>query len=103
VAHGIAVAAGLAIEIQISTMCFTESSLPAQEIALNLIDAFQLRSLDWPEADHWMHYAQQDKKNTDGQIRMALIKDFGQCDIETVATLEQMKAAYAHFRALLAL
>jgi 3-dehydroquinate synthase len=103
VAHGIAVAAGLSIEIQISTMCFPESKLPAQEIALNLIDAFQLRSLDWPEADQWMHYAQQDKKNTDGQIRMALIKDFGQCDIETVATLEQMKAAYAHFRALLAL
>jgi 3-dehydroquinate synthase len=103
VAHGIAVAAGLAIEIQISAMWYPDSKLPSDEIALNLIDAFQLRSLDWPETGDWMDYAQHDKKNSDGQIRMALLKEFGQCDTEATAKLEQMAAAYAHFKVLLVL
>jgi 3-dehydroquinate synthase len=95
--HGIAVAAGIAIETPISSAYHMLSADDSQWITEQCIGLFDLDSYQWPSFDILVPYLMNDKKNSGGKINLALLSDFGDCLASFPVELEHLTEAYETF------
>lgn len=91
--HGLAVAAGIAIETQIAANQALITNQEADEFLDVWLEKFPLpgwRQEDWP---HLIPFLLKDKKNTNGAIRMALLTKIGQATFPVSVTQQEIQSA----------
>ena len=97
IAHGIAVAAGIAIEARLSAICQLLSDANSTTIAQHCKQLFELNAYAWPPFEAFAAFLSNDKKNSGGKLYAALLQDYGNCVPAHPVTLDEIKAAYQQF------
>jgi 3-dehydroquinate synthase len=95
--HGEAVAFGMGIETFISAFKSLIEEKDAELICYVLHSAFGLQALPEVLTDHILAYTIQDKKNTNGVIKMSLINAIGSCLTDIEVSADEIRRALAHF------
>jgi 3-dehydroquinate synthase len=100
-AHGTAVSAGLVVELLIAKEMDLNPNLPVDAIASALINTFQLNLHTWPNWNDIAHFLKNDKKNSNGHIKMALLREFGQCEAQVDVEPEIITQSLISFQQLI--
>ena len=94
--HGEAVAYGMSIETYIAAFKSLIDEEKAGFICHTLRSAFNLNPLPENITSEILALVIQDKKNENGQIKMALINDIGSCQIDVEVSTEEIREAIGY-------
>jgi 3-dehydroquinate synthase len=94
-AHGHAVAIGMLLEARLSVEQATLSKTEFQAIEKYIKQTYQLQIPN--NAEGLWALMQQDKKNVNGEVRICLLAEIGNCLFDQKLTFEDFKDALAHY------
>lgn len=95
--HGLAVAAGIHIESYISLKMNFISQNEYVEISEVLNHCYLKLEFDIENFSQIIHYAKQDKKNNNGQIKMVLLKSIGESMVDVSVSEDLIKIGLDHY------
>lgn len=102
VLHGEAIAMGMVIESYISFLKKRISKVQMSQIQASLHINFQFPVLNPSDFDRLMHFIKQDKKNKNSVFLFALLKGFGNCDIDVKVSAAEIKKAVSYYNSNIA-
>lgn len=95
--HGEAVAYGMMIETCIAVQKSMLTIDNARQVFTTLRSVFELQTLSDDDIEAVLSNVNQDKKNDNGVVRMALINDIGSCLTDIAVTTDEIRGAIDQF------
>jgi 3-dehydroquinate synthase len=96
--HGIAVAAGMIMETELSFRKVGFDEDKARQIQSYLTAYFPKVEFSEEEEDQLLLLLQQDKKNRNGALQFSLLSDIGDCLIDQFVDSDSLKQTFANYR-----
>jgi len=100
--HGEAIVMGMCVELCLGKLIKVTSGKVAMEAILFLKKHFTLQAFSKKEIEAFVHLMQHDKKNKEGKLRFALLKEAAKPVINISASTEEVKEAFELYNHLLA-